>query len=360
MLYVLAEPVYRESIWCNEIISGIKSKAKEKKVTVSFIEHLSEITEAGQLILVATSIGWFNEKLKKCKALPVKTVAVTPKIPVNEKIPCSFVGSDNEGAVVNMVSLLKEKGKNRIALYGVNSDSVNDLCKKNCFVSLTDGENNVFYNNGNVSACFEAFFENAEAFDAVLCTNSYAAFHLVNSLKTKGFDFKKLFIISLSDSRLLQFSSPAVTAVDIDYRELGKAAFDASKILYKNPALNSVNMAVEWKVAYRQTTNALAVISEENGELPFVSDKTSSADVFYNDNEISELMLVENLLEGIDSNDLKLLCLLKEGKTYEHISKELFVSESGIKYKLKKFYGMTNTSSKEELLRLLEKSGIEL
>lgn len=360
MLYILTEPIYRDSIWCSEILSGIKTKAKEKKAQFCFIDSVREIKEAGQLILVGTSLGWSKGKIDQCKDLNVKTVVVTPKIPVNEKLPCSFVGSDSEGAVINMISLLKSKGRNRIALYGVNPDSVNDLCKKNCFVSQVGDESGVFYNNGDINGCFNEFYKKELTFEAVLCTNSYAAFHLVKALKSKSVDFGNLFIISLSDSRLLQFSAPCVTAVDIDYKELGKAAFDACRILDKNPSLTTVNMVVEWKVTYRQTTSGLTEERKEDVSLAPVSEKLSAADVFYNDGEIVGMMTAENLLECCDVTDLKLLSLLQRGSTYEQISKELFISESGIKYRIKKLTGVTKTSSREQLLNLLENYGIEL
>ncbi|MBE6740370.1 MAG: hypothetical protein E7565_08645 [Ruminococcaceae bacterium] len=354
MLYILADPIYKKSIWCNEILDGILSAAKEKRTDCTVVESADEV-KSGQVIIVATNPEFIKENCRILENYPVKIVVSSPKISAIGSPNCSFVGFDSENSIFEISKFLTDCGKENIALFGVNDHSVNDLLKKQNFLAANGNAENVFLNNGNIKECFDSFYERLNTFNAVLCTNSYVAFYLVKKLKEAKYPTDKIDVISLCDSVILELSKPQISAIRVDYFSLGKAAFDTARILKKNDTIKSLNVSVEWKLIGRQTANipdTLLNSFDENEENP--------TDVFYEDDELELFMIAERLFDGCDQNDLKLLKMLKNGYKLDQICEELFMSESGVKYRLKKLLNISKTNSKSQLTDFISKLDIDL
>ncbi len=355
MLYIITEPIYKESVWCKEITEGIVNRAKEKRIEYTFLTSIDR-SVSGQVIVVATSLDFITNTCKVLETYPVKTVVATPKTEMVKCADCSFVGFDSQNAIFDLIKLLNQNGKQNVSLFGVNESSVNDLLKKQNFLSTGAKIENVFYNNGNIKKCFDSFFKVINNIDAVLCTNSYAAFYLVKKLKDINFSIGNLDIISLSNSKILNLINPKISAVGTDYYSIGKVAYDTVRILAKNDSLKNLNASVKWELKLRETTGAFDKTKID----VFNNEGFNTAGDFYVDGELLPVMKVERLFDGMDKNDLEILRLLKSGKKQEDISESLFMSESGVKYRLKRMLTLSDTSSKAELVDLISKLDIEI
>lgn len=355
MLYILVEPVYKESMWCNEITEGIVGCAKLKRIPYCFAEETDEFFE-GQVILVATSLSYIKEMTEKLNHFPVNIIVATPKPKEEISASCSFVGFDSKNAILDILNNYLYDCREKTALFGVNVNSVNDLSKKHCFINGGGNENNIFYNNGNIKECTQDFLKAFHRIEAILCTNCYVAFYLVQRLKNEGVDINKLNIISLSDSSLLTLCKSQISAVGIDYHALGKSAFQASRLLSKNSDIHEVNMSVKWKLNIRN--GYMSNKKEVNCSKTDLS--AVSVQDFYGDSELIPLMNIERLFEVCDNNDLKLILMLKKGFTYNKICESLFISESGLKYRIKKIMMLSGATSRKQLIDLLEHFDIEI
>ena len=84
-----------------------------------------------------------------------------------------------------LVELLRGRGHGRIALYGVNPQSVSDESRMDSYLAALggeDGRRHVFFNSGSLENCFEQFMARAQQYDAVICANDFAAISLVRRL----------------------------------------------------------------------------------------------------------------------------------------------------------------------------------
>jgi DNA-binding NarL/FixJ family response regulator len=106
----------------------------------------------------------------------------------------------------------------------------------------------------------------------------------------------------------------------------------------------------------RDTTKPFDIERFETSENEAV---TTAAD-FYVDSELSPIMKTERLFDGLDDKDLEILKYLIKGTKQEEICDRTFMSESGVKYRIKKMLSLSETVSKSELVDLISKFDISI
>ena len=84
----------------------------------------------------------------------------------------------------------------------------------------------------------------------------------------------------------------------------------------------------------------------------------SEVDSFYGDEELAELMRIEQLLSECDETDVKILHLLAANSA--DIGESTYLSDNGVKYRIKKMKRICCVASKSEIPQLLEKYGVRL
>ena len=101
------------------------------------------------------------------------------------------------------------------------------------------------------------------------------------------------------------------------------------------------------------------LIKRTGAVFAFFADHRESEGVFdvsfYSDKEMSEMILVENMLSVCDSLDLKLLDIILKGGSYEIAAEQCFTSHNTVKYRIKKLMNLCKTESKKEFLNLIKK-----
>ena len=77
------------------------------------------------------------------------------------------------------------------------------------------------------------------------------------------------------------------------------------------------------------------------------------ADVFYEDDEINEMMLLEKLLYESEELDRQIIQRLLAGDSYEQIAEKSYLTVSTVKYRVKKMVSLCRLENRTQLLNLL-------
>ena len=357
-IQILTEPAFEESSWGKAIFDGLCSAIAKKKLNfqkIPDVKHIKKHSNTHFLILIGSDEKWLEYAIARCNEVKVHPVVlgIVPKSAMNGIY--SSVTSDIGQSMYYLINHIKKSGKARPALYGINPASLTDSARKETFLAYAEGlatEKDIHYNNGSLKDCFENFFKNINNYDCVICANDYAAISLIKNLNNNKFPPHKLLTLSYGDT-LLSRSFDSLLTVSMCYDEYGKAAISICETLYKNPALLYINIAVKWKIGFRDnfTKNELP----DNIQYSATKEHRTADEVFYSDKEMCEMILVENMLCACDATDLELLNLIVSGDSYETAAVKCFISHNTVKYRMKKLMDICGCTSKQAFLSLVKK-----
>ena len=75
VVYLITEPQYEKTIWGQDAISAILSKAHSLRYQVAFISELSDVL-GGQLIVVGSMPNWVHRTVTEAKKLGIRCLCV--------------------------------------------------------------------------------------------------------------------------------------------------------------------------------------------------------------------------------------------------------------------------------------------
>lgn len=341
MIHIILEEKYRETTWCERIISGIEQQARTKKLKFDFEISNFRMYDAGAIIVVGTTPDWIYETVSSLKEKHKLHIILVSNRPYTLSV--SNVCTDLYSAVKDILNYLRECGRKRIALYGVNPSSTADNIKLSAF----EQKENVYYNFGDLRECRNKFLVDIDKYDSVICTNDYAAVSLINYLKKeKPRALKELFIVGFANTHLGKINEPSITSVALNYEEYGRTAVDIYRMLEKNPNLQSVNVNVKSEIIVRDTTNGIPVNGKDNK----FADGVSKDFKFYDDTEVQRMVKMEKLFENCNESDVAVLNMLANGESYEKTSEKHFMTVNGIKYRLDRLCRICGFENRKELI----------
>ena len=341
MGHIVLEEKYRETTWCERIISGVEQQARAKKIKYDFKSVNFTSDEFDAIVVVGTTPAWIYETINLLKKQHKAYLILVSNRPY--ALSVSNVCTDLYSAVKDILHYLESCGRKRVALYGVNPSSTADNIKLSAF----EHRESVYYNFGDLRDCRNKFVRDIDKYDAVICTNDYAAVSLINYLKKdlpNALD--SLFIVGFANTHLGQINRPSVTSVALNYEEYGKTAIDIYRMLEKNPNLQSVSINVKSEIIVRDTTNNIPL--EEGFKEPVGEENTDFE--FYDDEEIRGMVKIEKLFENCSDNDISLLNMLSAGESYEKAAEKSFMTVNGIKYRLDRLCRICGFESRRELI----------
>lgn len=355
-IYVLIEKEYFASSWCKNIISGINEEKKRKKIKIKYIETLEEIVEQANentsIILIGTKTKWINENLNMIQKRNLNPILINNSQLDLISSPCSIVSSDIFGTVTNAISICKQNFNYSIALYGANPESVTDTLRKNAFISVGCNKNDIYFNNGSFKKCFYDFLPNLNKYNSVICVNDFAAISLINHLKAEDLYNENLSIISLSNSVLGQNFTPKITSYSINQEKFGAAAIFIHEALSKNKFSSSFNTLIKYDLILGETTKNINLnINNSNQNY---TEKERNINI-YEDDELSEMMLVEAFLKKLDDCDETIIKMIKDKQKQHSIADATFLSPSTLKYRIKNICKILKVSSINQAIEILEK-----
>ena len=354
-MLVIIEENYKISVWCREIVEGLRSEARKKRVSLTFATDIDEIESAsddGTVFIVGSETEWLNLASKKAKASGKHPIILSNQSESALEYGVSRVTEDIYGSMSEIMTLFSSKGHIRTALYAFNPDSASDSFKKEAFLRSGGKVDTVFENNGSFDECFARFYERhkEEPFSGIVCANDFAAISLIRHLGELGESIDGIDVISYSNSVIARCTSPAISTVSANFENFGQLAFMIADMIGKGKGVSGIRILCSWKIIHRETSSPLssAIGTEiEVNSLPHASGS------FYCDEELMEMMRIETLLSECDKTDLDIIKAILSGKKTAEIESLCFLTETAVKYRIKKMKDVCAVPTREALCAFL-------
>jgi len=247
----------------------------------------------------------------------------------------------------SILKRLSKNGKTRCALYGVNNASILNITQMEYFLEnkyINVSKDDVFYNKGSLSQCYEEFIKKADKYDSIISINDFATVSLFKNLKS---DAKNYMIAGYGGGFLSREYSTDIMLISLNYEDFGKAAVSVCDIIRSNEGIDTVDVYVKYSV-YPETSDDKDLREfEDSHELPL-------DDIFYSDEETDRLLKTEKMFQFCDEMDYIILSLMAKDLSYEEIAESLFCSVNTVKYRVKKLKESCNCKSKAQLMELIK------
>ena len=178
-VYLLVEPSIMTPIWHANSIEGLKRAAAKQKRTVCQIRSVEELDGQDSpvaMVLISTNNDWTSAAIESCRKRNIRPIVIGC-------MPGKF-GEDVSGTMYSSKSSVQEMlqyyvscGRKRVALMGINENSTNDATKREAFLTaarqlgLPATAKDIYCSNKGAVNTLEAFFDNIDQYDGVMCGN---------------------------------------------------------------------------------------------------------------------------------------------------------------------------------------------
>ncbi len=354
MLYLMQEEGFAQFPWCQRTLRGLWEEVRRKRLSLTVIERIDQIPaqdrQAGVLLLGASG-EWIEGQADRAAAHSAHPILMSNRLQEPQRGSYSAVMMDIGDSMRLAVRYLQKLGCRRLALYGCNPYASSDPWREKVFLSLMGQDAAVFHNENSLRSAFDQFWPRRESFDGVICASDYAAFSLVRRLRERDPGLLgQLAIIGYGNMRLAQQSDPSITSISDDYEHFGKAALSIYQLVTKEPTMSAVRILLHSRLHIRKTTGFVPFDPES---APPDGEPQAGENPFFADREVQDLAKVETLLHQMDEVDLELLRRLMEGRTYAEIARLCYLSETALKYRLRKMERVCGVCGREALIAFL-------
>lgn len=343
MIAILTEPAYSYSIWCKELLKSLTERLRQKRIPFCEVFDSIEVTNDA-IFIIASDLNWIKNTINKLNAAGIKPVLICNQAKQIQGCDYSCVCSDIYGSMKYLLHELKAASKTRVALYGVNTSSISDIGRVDGLFTFKDdsfNEMRVFKNNGSLKNCFEEYYKERENFDAIICSNDFAAVSLIsNLLKREPRILNNIKILSCAQTKLSGYYKNMITSINMNFEQYGKAAVFIYEKLKSHPYMSGITVTVKWNNDDKKLPQHKTVMlnPDNNGY------------EFYADSEMRDMLITEQILNSCSDTDRLILTSLINGFSLEEIAGRCFLTEGGIKYRIKKLLKECNLTDKAELL----------
>ena len=348
--YIIGEPEFEASGWYKSIFNGIISEKKQRRFSLTALDCAADVAELSisdddVAFIIGGDVSWISSTAEEVSALFGNRVIVLGNCEHSEIHPYSVVTTDIRESVNLLYKHLSTSVGDRIALFGINPYSASDLYKKDAFLSLGNTESSLFYNNGSISECVDGFLSRMDEFDGVICVNSYAAVYLSRAVCDAD-----VCVCSVGSSALADRSDFDIPYTESDYGAFAREGIELSRLLIRNPDISSITLKLS-------SSFYCGGAVSDNAELKnIISHPQQRGDVrFYSDNDMLLMIRLDNMLSALSDEDERILHMLTVGETYQTIAESCYMSEGGIKYKVKNMIEVAGVNNRAELVELLRK-----
>lgn len=345
---VIIEPEYRDTIWCNETLRGIDQKAASLRYVIEICTIDTIDAALKSIIIVGTSPNWVSAVLDKASLFGIHSIVISCQ-PIETKENTGYVLIDHNSATKECIEYLNCCNRNKIALFGINCNSYADMIKTKYF----DDEDIYYIPEKNaLQDCYRNFANDVKKYNSVVCSNYITAIYLMTKLKQQGTLIPEdIYVVAFGDSVIGNLFKPSLTTITLNHRQLGIQAVNLCRFsdILSYSAYATVYVSCEICVA-NSTDNTPFTKSDCNPKHIFSTDY-----VFTEDEQIREIQSLEKLLELCDATDFKIIENLLSKKTYGTIGDLLYISESSVKYRIKRLLNSSGIESNSKMLKIYEK-----
>lgn len=355
-LFVISEQMGLDSFWINDILSGIKKEADKKNLkTEVFHPNQLPLNNLPVVMVVGYTKEWLERTVSQVAACRARALVVNAG---REYINSDIAGSvsfDYSGAMEKLLCYLFSCGKRRIAFIGCRGNRLSFDYKADAFCKTgkeLNFERADLLSCDEVSRITDTFMRQPVKYDAVICSRDVEAGFLMSRLLKNGVRLPEdVFVCSFGDSALAKTFPLSLTAVSVDYKALGEEAVRLSRYLSQKRDSLYVGSLVSCPLIIRDST-AEQKPSDEASALP------KALFSYHNDSEYNSFLQAEQLVRSWDALDRKIVEALLEGRNTASVAEKLFISQSSVKYRIKKMLEEANISGRSELISLVARYGL--
>ena len=356
---VMWDPACPQSAWHAKIFEGIQKAASAAQCSVQQLASVQDASKLGEPVIL---MGVSHENLVNAvleltsKGLEVILAGMDAES-LASQISC--VTHSRSSQTIQLLRYFHECGKRRIALVGFGRNSLNDLVKLDAarsFMAMhakTLPPLGVYDWAERLDESFSAFLPVWHSYDAVICPNDYAAFALIRFLLRNGVRVPEdLYVAGFSDQQIGRYLVPSITSVAMNDATVGRHAFTIWQQLRRHSGENLVfKIIVPGEMKIRGSTAFQQVSGKTDHAILWNS--SADKDLFYQDETVRRLMLIENCLDRHDALDIQLIHGILNGESYEKLADRLYISSGSLHYRLGKIYRELNCRTKAEFVALM-------
>lgn len=346
---ILLDAKYAESLWCKSLYESLTERLRHKRIPFCAVFDSID-AELDAIFIIASDREWTISAITQLNINGIKPILICNQSEKLSGCIYSCVCSDINASMKNLLDTLKTKDKSRIALYGINTDSIADISRVDSLFNWRGQyfeTMQIFNNNGSLEKCFENFFPHIDEFDAAICANDFVAVSLVRRLSEIAPEkLKDFYIISCSQSQISNYYRDKILSLNMNFDQYGKAAVYVYNALKKHTYLSEMIVKVLWSLDSNNVPTDTKSIT---------LNLKSSEDAFYNDVELVEMLIVDKILKSSDDIEKKIIEGLLGKFTIEQIAEKCFLTVNGVKYRINKIINESGAKNKEEVVSLLDK-----
>ncbi len=359
-LFVLCDPTFRNSAWCERKIKGIRDEAARRRTPVKvftnaglFENAAAKLDKNSSVIVLFSKISYIQSISGILSRLRIHPIITNSTIDLKLPFCYSRAVTDTEEDVRCAIEYLYSCKKSRIALFGVDENSWGDVGMAQSFArfapSLAD---NIYYAKGDMQSCFLDYLSVIDRVDAVMLPNDHLAICFIEFLKEHGAYRDDLFIIGRGDSISARLYLDGVTSITTDFYKCGRAAAELhfNRLKY---GWHSADIKLESRLVIRGSTNNIPYAPLQEPLAP--SDISPNVNPTLFSIPTNPLGNVDRLLTECDLTDLKLIYGMLLGYSYERIGEFCFLSSEAVKYRVRKIRKALAGDSKADATELLSK-----
>lgn len=349
MVTILTEPAYSESMWCRALYGSLTERLRQKRIP--FCEMYDTVPENSEAVfIIAADYNWIKATLTELNLAGIKPILICNQAETILGCNYSCVCSDITGSMKYLLDNLKADGKTRVALYGVNTNSIADIGRVDGLFAQSDGvidRVQIFVNEGSLEDCYKKFATGADNFDAVICFNDFAAVSLIRRLEADGEGEKlsRLKILSCCQTKISSCYRDKIISINMNLEQYGKAAVFIYEKLKLHPYISQMTLNVSWSSEQSKSSISSSVSLK----------CARNTDQIYSDKELNEMICAERILEIDSATDKTVIAYLCGGKSVTEIAAACFLTDSGVKYRIKRILEKCKLSEKSELISIVKR-----
>jgi len=373
VLYLLIEPVVLGTYWYSMIMKGIYEQASKRLIGIKLIEgsllkkeNFQYVDTDGPVIVVAATINWFNEIYRILQESQIRSILICTGEQRLRRYT-SIISLSHEESTIDIVNYMSKAGRRKTAYFACNPKSLVDKLKLSGYIKALNmldqkyDEGDVYYNKGCIEECLNLFFKKINSYDGAICANDVSAIALMRHATKNGIKIPEdLYVAGFGDTIIGRIINPSLTSVTLNYFDVGIQAVENHIYIKKNPNILSQFTTIKSTIITRASTEFRCEFKEaENILLSVMSDHCiemlqSNENSFYSDIYVADILKLENMFQNMDSIDDGILSGISQGHTYDTLTEELNISESTVKYRIKKLLNYSNMSSRRELVTIID------
>lgn len=365
MLYILKHLPRSENQWTYRIIGSIKKEMTHRRYDYTVVTDvkatIKKCAATGDVVLIPNELNSNCLPIvEECNNHGVQVIAANSNLDLYSNHRYHAVTGDISNAIAVILHTFRENNLNNAALYGVNTNSQNDVAMAEMFVSQTKHSGKtVFANSGSMKQCFDEFFHVRNNFNVVICVNDYVAISLLENLKTHDPEsLQKLHIISFSNTIISKLYDWPITSFYTEVDDIARAVVDIYRTLRNNRPYSSVSICIPFKINNCNSNNKCLSPFQSAAILTgnYTTSSTFDTSINYEtDPEVSILPKIEIFLNSITGLEYTILSLVLQDKKSAEISELLYLSEDAIQYHVKKMRKMLGIKTTREFCNALNK-----